>query len=482
MAAGSKKSQRSSRAALFAAVIVLLSCGGKTKVYLGTSPGPATAEAGTTTGAAGNGLGGLGGSIGPDTCPSSSTTVSGKVYDPAGKVPLYNVLVYVPGDNDVVPPQPGLACDRCDTKIAAASAALSDGTGTFVLKNVPPGDQLLVIQTGKWFRSVPISVTACQDNPLKADQTNLPASAQFGKLPHIAVTTGHSDTLECLLRKIGIDDSEFGTDADPDKHVQMFVGCPNPDANNHLGASAFNAALGGAKFPDATTLWSDPTKLHEYDMVVMSCEGTQCDNTKDKTMRQNIKDYADNGGRLFLSHDQFIWLRSGIDPWPKTADYVGADKDPLPSPFVSQIDATFPKGDAFSKWLQTVDTSDAQGMITMRNVRYTVRATHPPMTQRWIYTDHNPLDSTGNAVEYMTMNTPVETTDPDKICGRVVFTDLHLLPVDPGQSGDVAPFPDACDKSQALSPQELALEFMIFDLSACLISDATKQDPPAIIN
>jgi hypothetical protein len=200
-------------------------------------------------------------------------------------------------------------------------------------------------------------------------------------------------------------------------------------------------------------------------------------------MHANIKKYADNGGRLFLSHDQFVWLKSGPAPWPKTADYVGSDRNPLPDGFVAQIDDTFPKGMAFSNWLQNVGGSTTRGSIALNNARFSVRATRPPSTQQWIYTTNNPSDSSGLAVEYFTMNTPVEMVpDPTKqLCGRVVFTDLHLLPTDPLPTADVDPFPTACDAMQALSPQELALEFMIFDLSSCLITEATKPVPPAVI-
>jgi hypothetical protein len=69
----------------------------------------------------------------------AETSLSGTVHDPAGKVPLYNVIVYVP-NSDPPPFTAGAACDRCATStIDAVSSTLTDTQGHFVLHNVPVG-------------------------------------------------------------------------------------------------------------------------------------------------------------------------------------------------------------------------------------------------------------------------------------------------------------------------------------------------------
>src|SRR3954464_481867 len=54
--------------------------------------------------------------------PNVKTTLTGTVFDPAGKVPVFNAIVYVTQDPDPKLPDitDGASCDRCDAKIQNA--------------------------------------------------------------------------------------------------------------------------------------------------------------------------------------------------------------------------------------------------------------------------------------------------------------------------------------------------------------------------
>ena len=378
------------------------------------------------------------------TCTGTAkTTVSGIIRDPAGKVPLYNVNVYVP--NAAVDPIPeGASCDRCSAQLSGKpiATALTDANGRFVLENVPVVANLpIVIQVGKWRREIKLaSVTACVDNPITdANLTRLPRTKAEGHIPRMALTTGGSDALECLLRKIGIADAEFTTDTGAGR-VNLYIG-GRPDASSSLGTDRFATTLnGGAVFPQATTLWGNTSKMLGYDIMLLSCEGSQYADVK-MPFYGNVKKYADSGGRIFASHLHFNWLWKGPAPWPSTAVYTGGSKeenDP-PNPVTATVDATFPKGAALADWLVAVGATPTRGQIPLYDSAHSVAQVTPP-TQRWIYLPTNPNDSVSpprTSTQYMTFNTPVEAA-ADAQCGRVVHTDIHVkaAPVPSGETKD----------------------------------------------
>jgi hypothetical protein len=400
-----------------------------------------------------------------DKCTAGGkTTVSGTVYDPAGVNPLYNVVVYVP--NQMVADIPsGATCDTCASPVSGqpVAAALTDATGHFVMKDVPsPAGQMIpvVVQIGKWRRQIMIPpVNPCVDNPVADKTLRLPRNQTEGHLPKIALSTGHSDALDCLLRKIGIADSEFTNDAGTGR-VNMFVG---GDGGNGTGA---NSLASGPKFADAySTLFANYTKLLGYDLLILQCEGAQLATLKDPYLG-NIRRYADNGGRIFDEHVHSYWIQKGLPPWPTIAVWNNSAVDAIET---AGIDTTFPKGAALADWLQSVQATTTRGQINLTGVEHSVDTVVAP-TQRWIYTPDA-------RTQYMTFNTPVEAPAAGQ-CGRVVFTDVHV-----GTGGGVShfdtPFPTGCSASLAMSAQEKALEFMFFDLSSCVQVDTlTPTMPP----
>ncbi len=191
-----------------------------------------------------SGSGGGASSGGTVACPSGlqcdvscsgggSTTVTGKVYDPAKKNPLYNVAVYVPATALTALPKgvpTGAAACSCDALFSSGSvvSTTTDVDGSFTLTNVPVGTSVpLVLQVGKWRKEVNIAVTACTANAQPDKSLALPATVAAGSndnIPDIAVSTGNADTLECLMTRIGLATTEYVAGAAGTGHIHVFSG------------------------------------------------------------------------------------------------------------------------------------------------------------------------------------------------------------------------------------------------------------------
>jgi len=444
------------------------------------------------------------------TCISPLTSsISGKVYDPAGVNPLYNVFVYIPNGTPSTFVS-GATCDKCADALSGYPlvTAVTNEKGEFRLTNVPVGTDIpLVIQTGKWRRQVKITTRACIDTPIDAALTRLPRNKTEGDIPKIALSTGGFDSLECLLRKIGISDSEF-TNPTGTGRVNLYRGRPlnrYPDkgpAQITPATSAYTSTLnGGAAFPDSTTLWSSSTSLSAYDLVLLSCEGDQYGDpsksygpnaesgTKSATALKAMFDYVNKGGRLFASHYHDYWIQNG--PGSSSASWSSLASWNYPSPGLynsrgiqsldENIVTTFAKGLAMKNWLGNIGALTGAGQLTVKEARNSINSIDTSRVLEWIWEDTGyvvsggTLKPDGRRTQYMSFNAPVEftKTSPSSQCGRVVFSDIH---VSSGDSSGPA-FPTECG-SVGMSPQEKALEFMIFDLSSRVCDETAPLPPP----
>jgi hypothetical protein len=401
------------------------------------------------------------------------TTVSGTVFDPAGKLPLYNAVVYVP-NAEVAPLTPGATCDRCAAAVNdPVVSALTDTQGRFVLNDVPVGPEVpLVIQVGKWRRQIKIpNVAACVENALTDPElTRLPRNQAEGEIPLIAITTGGADSLECLPRRLGIDDAEITTETGTGR-IHLFSGSDSEVGD--IATKAFDVSLNaGATLTRATELWSSPEALARYDMVLLSCEGRTIEQEKPLTSREALYGYASIGGRVMASHWHHIWFSQGPDPVPEIGTWQ--DRTEPDDPAVGIIDTSFPKGEALADWLFNVMASTTRGEISINSPRDNIQAVNPTYARQWITTANTNADGASDAVQYLSFNAPLTVPEEEK-CGRAVFTDLHVSSTGADVPGE--PFPLGCE-DRDLSAEEKALAFMLFDLSSCIQDDDDPPIPP----
>lgn len=405
-------------------------------------------------------------------CP---TSVTGVTRDPAGQLPLYNVVVYVPSEA-LAPIPSGARCETCDGNFSGRpiAAAVSDASGKFTLDltRVPSRTNIpLVVQAGSWRREVTIpSVTDCASTPLEANLTRLPRNRAEGNLPHVAVMRAGSDALECLFTKIGVDPAEFTPGAGGGS-VELYY---SDLANAETGTGQMRGPSGTIALPNVDTLFSDYQQLRSYDMILLACEGG--DDRYDPpnlTHRANLQRYADEGGRLFGGHfhNGIIdnrELPDGSPQFPAVVQFAPGKQDIQPKLFTAQVNTSFDKGKALADWLLEVKGSTTRGEISINDSERTVISTLDPTAVSWINTV--PTGSTDDlAALYYGFPTPVG----GPACGRMVFTDVHVAS-GTGDSGKQA-FPSC---SGELSPQQKALAFLIFDLANCV--QPTESSVPPI--
>ncbi|MGH7440626.1 MAG: hypothetical protein ACRENE_33460 [Polyangiaceae bacterium] len=418
---------------------------------------------------------------GQSTCSNgASTTISGRVYDPANVNPVYNVTVFSPAMTP--PPLPsGAVCSCSSLYPSVCASSVTDANGNFKITNAPDGTSVpITIQSGKWRRNFTFPIKKCQDNPLPDHMLRLPTKTSEGDMPEIAVSTGAADSLECLLMRMGIDKTEYqaGPGTPGKGHIHIFTGA---------GGVGGAALQGGVAYDPGQWLWDKDSDMAPYDVTLFSCEGTETAHIN-AAGQQVLLDYANKGGRVFASHFHYALFNTGpfattpkqpVATWTTGANI---DNDPISGVLSTTITSgsnmgkPFPEGVALQAWLGTVGAL-TNGKLPIHYARDNAVVTMANIpSQIWMTADNTSLQP-GNA-QYFSFETPFAgtSTDVGACGGRVVFSDLHVAggPNNmadpntdyPGFSPGIVP--SGCT-AHPLTPQEKALEFMILDLSSCLI-------------
>jgi hypothetical protein len=403
--------------------------------------------------------------------------------------PVPNVLVYVP-NAPLAPIAQGYTIGQCplcgaDVSGSPLVSTYTNFDGTFTLTNVPTppaGQQLpLVIQLGRWRKEFLFSPPpACETSNVGG--LNLPSNKNDGappsqtngvnttNIPLTAISTGNVDALECVLLKMGIDESEFTADTGTGR-IHLYSGGELPPAG------AFGATTANAD-PETTLMNGTTGTYMNYDQLMFPCWGAAVTKTSDELA--SLIAYADSGGHFFATHYSYSWLYqngefNSVAVWnpdftvPQNATWTLDVSTALPTPPAPMYSAIF------YQWLNLVGAlvdsnpggaAPADPQVQISDPRHDANAVANGSLD-WIDgTDPMKNDA---LVEHFTFNTPV--SQPTQ-CGHAIFSDFHVANADSNGKN----FPDECVPS-ALTAQERILEYMIFDLASCVTPPASACTP-----
>lgn len=298
----------------------------------------------------------------------------------------------------------------------------------------------------------PLQCPACPAAPpANYGALHLPQDKTQGDIPQIALVTGGCDMFECLLKRIGVNTTEFTNNLGSGR-VHMYQGLggyPLEGGMNTMG-----------------TLFASQAQVNKYDMVLLPCDcgreygAGSYGGVSAVTSKNELVSYANVGGRFFTSHWGRNWIElnsGGGVPFPNVANWTNGCGG---GSITANIDTGFAKGLTFANWMN-LPTVGAGNPFTVNPERKDVASVIAP-TERWVYA------STAGCglpeVVNMAFNTPLGAMQKN---GRVAFSDTHVSAQDGFVVNGSVQFPTICNPNNTMTAQEKALEYMFFDLGAC---------------
>jgi hypothetical protein len=388
-----------------------------------------------------------------DTRCSTPTTLTGKVFDPAGTTPLQEAVVFVPANPSATPAivRGGPSCSLLSIG-SYVSAAATSTDGSFKLSGVPTGRQVPVtVQIGKWRRTVHVNITNdCADNAVADGTLRLPRGRSEGDMPQLAVLTGGEDNLACLLLGMGIDPNELGPPGGGGR-VDVYRGVGGADLTGDGGAGDCT----GTSCP----LWDTAAHLDAYEIILLGCEGGDNLQTKPATALQAMHDWVAAGGKLFGVHSQDVWLSHGPADFADVATWIDGGASGATGPF--RINQSFPRGIQFRNWASGIGVADPDGGLPLLPSDVatsvgSVKSTAVP----WILDESTSAPDGGEGNAKALSFSPPSAVDGGRAalvgCGRATLTDIH-----PGGTSAVTTVPSQCPAG-GLNAEGKALEYLFF--------------------
>ncbi len=403
-------------------------------------------------------------------CPvGQDTTVVGKVTAPNGVDPIREALVYVPSGGNPEEFPPKVSCETCNSPMGGTpvTAVSTDVDGSFSLRRVPVTTSTpIVIQKGRWRKVINLNIGRCETQGITAEQGRLPKDRFEGTLPKMALATGQWDAIECVLRRIGIAESEFGS--------------PSTAGSVHIydnDASGTAVAPGGVNVGD---LLRNLNRLLDYHILFLNCSDVAYARglLSDPTVKKNLAEYAARGGRMYVTDYSYNFIQqipefapficfNDDKPCTDTTPHgfhtaTGIDKIGNQNVFYADVNQTHSGGRALATWLTNLPKPILGGKVRIED------SIASYVLIRQMAQDPNKHPSTvWLSADLKSQNRPVTVTFDypagPAACGRVLFSTYHTR----HHAASMTTFPNYCPGGATL-PQENVLEFLIFELGACI--------------
>jgi hypothetical protein len=329
---------------------------------------------------------------------------------------------------------------------------ITDVNGKFTLVDMPVGANIpIVAVSGRWRVQSTVNTVACANTAMNL---SMPQNQSQGDIPKIAIATGSVDQVECVLRKVGINDSEF-TDPGVGGRINFYTG-----SSSGPGSAIDSKTPTQASLMEGDTLADSP--LSQYDVLMLPCQGTPIGDVVAGALGTqelaNFIAFANAGGRVYSSHYSYAWMFNN-PPFNGVVNWDGSEGT-FPDG-TATVNTSFTAGQTLATWLQDVGASTTLGQMPINTLKHDLNGVIAP-TQSWL-TLNSGTTTDPNPVMQFVFDTPIAPVGQTvNQCGRVLYNEYHvenLLTSSPTKY-----FPTECI-SGTMTPQEKLLEYMLFELT-----------------